>query len=170
MMGGFDKRILTQSKTEIRQEICRLLPLVEEGGYIGFCDHLVPPDEVAIARKAALVRAADEAARAAGAEVAQAKNAFAVGDDDNVDITLDVGEDLVQTGHLDQGVGQPIVGPVVVQLRRVLGQRLVDGSACLGERTTGDVGAGRRHGLVRRRCCPGRAESASIRQYSPATA
>jgi hypothetical protein len=44
MMGGFDKRILTRSKNEIEQEICRLMPLVEEGGFIGFCDHLVPPD------------------------------------------------------------------------------------------------------------------------------
>jgi hypothetical protein len=44
MMGGFDKRILAQSKYEIEQEVYRLIPLVEEGGYIGFCDHLVPPD------------------------------------------------------------------------------------------------------------------------------
>ncbi|MGD9143929.1 MAG: uroporphyrinogen decarboxylase family protein [Anaerolineae bacterium] len=44
MMGGFDKRILASSKEEIEAEVHRLTPLVEEGGYIGFCDHLVPPD------------------------------------------------------------------------------------------------------------------------------
>jgi uroporphyrinogen decarboxylase len=44
MMGGFDKRILAQSKSEIEREIIRLTPLVEEGGFIGFCDHRVPPD------------------------------------------------------------------------------------------------------------------------------
>jgi uroporphyrinogen decarboxylase len=44
MMGGFDKRILARSKEEIEAEVHRLTPLVEEGGYIGFCDHLVPPD------------------------------------------------------------------------------------------------------------------------------
>ncbi len=44
MMGGFDKRILAGSKKGIEAEIHRLSPLVEAGGYIGFCDHLVPPD------------------------------------------------------------------------------------------------------------------------------
>lgn len=44
MMGGFDKHILQGSKTEIENEVNRLAPLVEEGGYIGFCDHRVPPD------------------------------------------------------------------------------------------------------------------------------
>ena len=44
MMGGFDKRILARSKQEIEQEVYRLAPLVAEGGYIGFCDHRVPPD------------------------------------------------------------------------------------------------------------------------------
>jgi len=44
MMGGFDKRILMQGPREIEAEIVRLTPLVEEGGYIGFCDHRVPPD------------------------------------------------------------------------------------------------------------------------------
>jgi len=44
MMGGFDKRILAQSKTEIERKIHRLTPLVEEGGFIPFCDHRVPPD------------------------------------------------------------------------------------------------------------------------------
>jgi uroporphyrinogen decarboxylase len=44
LMGGFDKHVLARSKREIEQEVYRLLPLVEEGGYIGFCDHRVPPD------------------------------------------------------------------------------------------------------------------------------
>lgn len=44
MLGGFDKRILARSKEKIEQEVHRLTPLVEEGGYVGFCDHLVPPD------------------------------------------------------------------------------------------------------------------------------
>lgn len=44
MMGGFDKHILARSPQEIEREIYRLLPLVEEGGYIPFCDHRVPPD------------------------------------------------------------------------------------------------------------------------------
>jgi uroporphyrinogen decarboxylase len=44
MMGGFDKRILARSKEKIEAEVLRLKPLIEEGGYIGFCDHRVPPD------------------------------------------------------------------------------------------------------------------------------
>jgi hypothetical protein len=44
LMGGFSKRILAGSTVEIEREIIRLAPLVEEGGYIPFCDHLVPPD------------------------------------------------------------------------------------------------------------------------------
>jgi uroporphyrinogen decarboxylase len=44
MMGGYDKHILARSKQEIEAEIIRLAPLVEEGGFIPFCDHRVPPD------------------------------------------------------------------------------------------------------------------------------
>jgi len=44
LMGGFDKHVLARSKDDITAEIHRLAPLVEEGGYIGFCDHRVPPD------------------------------------------------------------------------------------------------------------------------------
>lgn len=44
MMGGFDKRILAHSKQAISDEVDRLTPLVEEGGFIPFCDHRVPPD------------------------------------------------------------------------------------------------------------------------------
>lgn len=44
MMGGFDKHILARTRQDIEREVHRLTPLVEEGGYIGFCDHRVPPD------------------------------------------------------------------------------------------------------------------------------
>jgi len=44
LMGGFGKRILARDKAAIEAEVLRLSPLVEEGGYIGFCDHRVPPD------------------------------------------------------------------------------------------------------------------------------
>ena len=44
LMGGFDKHILQSSQAEIENEVKRLAPLVEEGGYISFCDHRVPPD------------------------------------------------------------------------------------------------------------------------------
>ena len=44
LMGGFDKNILARGKAEIEAEVRRLAPLVEEGGYIGFCDHRVPPN------------------------------------------------------------------------------------------------------------------------------
>ena len=44
MMGGFDKHILAQGKDQIKAEVYRLLPLVEEGGFIPFPDHRVPPD------------------------------------------------------------------------------------------------------------------------------
>jgi len=42
LMGGFDKNILTRTDAEIEAEVRRLAPLVEEGGFIGFCDHRVP--------------------------------------------------------------------------------------------------------------------------------
>jgi hypothetical protein len=44
MMGGFDKHILAGPREGIRAEVERLTQLVEEGGYIPFCDHRVPPD------------------------------------------------------------------------------------------------------------------------------
>jgi hypothetical protein len=44
MLGGFDKRILARGKADIEGEVYRLAPLVDEGGYIPFCDHRVPPD------------------------------------------------------------------------------------------------------------------------------
>jgi hypothetical protein len=44
ILGGFNKRILARSKRDITREVERLAPLVEEGGFIPFCDHRVPPD------------------------------------------------------------------------------------------------------------------------------
>lgn len=44
LMGGFDKHVLAADREAIVREIERLAPLVDEGGYIPFCDHLVPPD------------------------------------------------------------------------------------------------------------------------------
>jgi uroporphyrinogen decarboxylase len=42
--GGFSKRTLARGKDAIAAEVDRLAPLVEEGGFIPFCDHRVPPD------------------------------------------------------------------------------------------------------------------------------
>jgi uroporphyrinogen decarboxylase len=44
MIGGVDKHILSGSQAEIVQEVQRLLPLVDEGGYIALPDHRVPAD------------------------------------------------------------------------------------------------------------------------------
>ncbi len=44
MMGGFDKRILAAGKSQIKQELERLRPVIEEGGYIPQIDHGTPPD------------------------------------------------------------------------------------------------------------------------------
>ena len=44
MMGGFNKRILARDRADVEAEVRRLAPLVEDGGYIPFCDHRVPPD------------------------------------------------------------------------------------------------------------------------------
>lgn len=44
MMGGFDKHVLQGPVDGIEAEVRRLLPLVEEGGYIPMPDHRVPPD------------------------------------------------------------------------------------------------------------------------------
>jgi uroporphyrinogen decarboxylase len=44
LMGGIDKRALTHGKAEIHREIDRVMPLVEEGGYIPELDHSVPPN------------------------------------------------------------------------------------------------------------------------------
>ena len=44
MFGGFDKRILAAGKKQIRAELERLRPLIEDGGYIPGIDHGTPPD------------------------------------------------------------------------------------------------------------------------------
>jgi uroporphyrinogen decarboxylase len=44
LMGGIDKRAMTRGHQEIHREIDRVMPLVEEGGYIPELDHSVPPN------------------------------------------------------------------------------------------------------------------------------
>jgi len=42
--GGVDKRAIAAGKNAIDKEIQRIMPLVEEGGYIPHADHSIPPD------------------------------------------------------------------------------------------------------------------------------
>lgn len=44
IMGGFDKMVLGQGVDAIQKYMKSLVPLVERGGYIPFCDHLCPPN------------------------------------------------------------------------------------------------------------------------------
>ncbi|MFQ5810758.1 MAG: uroporphyrinogen decarboxylase family protein, partial [Armatimonadota bacterium] len=44
LAGGVNKRELAKDKQAIEQEVQRLLPLVEDGGFIPHVDHRVPPD------------------------------------------------------------------------------------------------------------------------------
>lgn len=44
IMGGFDKLEMIKGRKEIRAYMESLVPLVERGGYIPFCDHRCPPD------------------------------------------------------------------------------------------------------------------------------
>lgn len=44
LMGGIDKRTLIVGGDVMRREVDRVMPLVEEGGYIPEVDHSVPPD------------------------------------------------------------------------------------------------------------------------------
>ena len=45
MIGGFDKRVMASSdKKNIKKELERLRPLIEDGGYIPGLDHAAPPD------------------------------------------------------------------------------------------------------------------------------
>ena len=44
MMGRLDKRVLRVGGEVMRQEVDRLMPLVEDGGSIPELDHSVPPD------------------------------------------------------------------------------------------------------------------------------
>lgn len=44
MAGGMDKRVLASDKSSIRKMVEERIPLIEEGGYIPGCDHVIPPD------------------------------------------------------------------------------------------------------------------------------
>lgn len=44
IMGGFDKTKMVAGKEAIKSYMESLVPLVERGGYIPFCDHRCPPD------------------------------------------------------------------------------------------------------------------------------
>ncbi|MGC8878221.1 MAG: uroporphyrinogen decarboxylase family protein [Anaerolineae bacterium] len=44
IMGGIDKRALVPGGEVMRREVDRVMPLVEDGGYIPELDHSVPPD------------------------------------------------------------------------------------------------------------------------------
>ncbi len=44
LVGGIDKRALTHGQEELHLEIDRVMPLVEQGGYIPELDHSVPPN------------------------------------------------------------------------------------------------------------------------------
>ena len=44
IMGGVDKIQMVKGKKEIKAYLESLVPLVERGGYIPFCDHRCPPD------------------------------------------------------------------------------------------------------------------------------
>jgi len=44
IMGGFDKMVLKEDPDAIKSYMESLIPLVERGGYIPFCDHRCPPD------------------------------------------------------------------------------------------------------------------------------
>ena len=43
-MGGFDKLRLGEGKEAIKRYMESLVPAVERGGYIPFCDHRCPPN------------------------------------------------------------------------------------------------------------------------------
>lgn len=44
LMGGIDKRAMIAGPEAIDAELAHVLPLLEDGGYIPWCDHHVPPD------------------------------------------------------------------------------------------------------------------------------
>jgi uroporphyrinogen decarboxylase len=44
LIGGIDKRAMKEGQTAIESELAHVAPLVADGGYIPWCDHLVPPD------------------------------------------------------------------------------------------------------------------------------
>lgn len=44
LIGGIDKRAMAAGPAAIDAELAHVAPLIAEGGYIPWCDHLVPPD------------------------------------------------------------------------------------------------------------------------------
>jgi len=44
LMGAIDKRAMASGPEAIDAELARVTPLLEEGGFIPWCDHHVPPD------------------------------------------------------------------------------------------------------------------------------
>ena len=44
ILGGFDKMQMIKGKEAIKRYMESLVPLVEQGGFIPFCDHRCPPD------------------------------------------------------------------------------------------------------------------------------
>jgi uroporphyrinogen-III decarboxylase len=44
LIGGIDKRACTRGFDEMHREVDRVMPLVEQGGYIPELDHSVPPN------------------------------------------------------------------------------------------------------------------------------
>ena len=44
MMGGFDKNVLSKGREDIDKELLNIKELIKLGGYIPYCDHLVPPN------------------------------------------------------------------------------------------------------------------------------
>ena len=44
MIGGIDKRVLAKTRKDIDDEISRIAPIIDKGGYIPWLDHSVPPD------------------------------------------------------------------------------------------------------------------------------
>jgi len=44
LMGGMDKRLIAEGRDGVDAELKRIEPLLEEGAYIPFLDHFVPPD------------------------------------------------------------------------------------------------------------------------------
>lgn len=44
ILGGIDKRVLSRGGDAMRKEVDRVMPLVEQGGYLPELDHSVPPD------------------------------------------------------------------------------------------------------------------------------
>lgn len=44
MAGGFNKNVLAQGRSEIDNELEEMKYMIQSGGYIPYCDHLVPPN------------------------------------------------------------------------------------------------------------------------------